>query len=94
MDAIYGIDHRDNYTSAQRGKTPEKGYADVLAKKDALKGAVFGLPWLSFWQYNDAAQNAQLLELIALIKSAGATIINGTELPSYKTTVSPTGWNW
>ena len=95
LDAIYGIDQRDNYTSAQRDKTPEKGgYAASLANKDALKGAVFGLPWLSFWQYNDPAQNAQLVELLELIKSAGATIINGTELPSYKVTVSTSGWNW
>ena len=35
-----------------------------------------------------------LLELLDLIKSAGATIINGTEIPDYKTIVSPDGWNW
>jgi amidase len=96
LDAIYGVDARDNYTQAQTGKTPAAGktYASSLAKKDALRGAVFGLPWLSFWQYNDPAQNAQLVELLDLIKSAGATIINGTELPNYETIVSPTGWNW
>lgn len=35
-----------------------------------------------------------LLELIDLIKEAGATIINETEIPNYETTVSPNGWNW
>ncbi|KAJ5745801.1 hypothetical protein N7520_010983 [Penicillium odoratum] len=94
LDAIYGVDTRDNYTLAQEGKTPKGGYTQFLAKKDALKGAVFGLPWKSFWALNDDVQNAQLLELIELIKSAGATIINGTELPHYKTIVSPDGWNW
>ncbi|KAJ5653759.1 hypothetical protein N7490_000762 [Penicillium lividum] len=94
LDAIYGVDARDNYTLAQEGKTPQHGYTQFLAKKDALKGAVFGLPWKSFWALNDDVQNAQLLELIELIKSAGATIINGTELPHYKTIVSPDGWNW
>ncbi|PYH49294.1 amidase family protein [Aspergillus saccharolyticus JOP 1030-1] len=94
LDAIYGIDPRDNKTFAQRGKTPSGGYAQFLTDKSALKGAVFGLPWLSFWQYNDAAQNAQLMELLALIESAGATIINGTELPHYKEIVDPAGWNW
>ena len=29
-----------------------------------------------------------------MIESAGATIINGTELPDYQTIVSPDGWNW
>jgi amidase len=74
--------------------TPKGGYAQFLSKKDALKGAVFGLPWKSFWALGDAEQIAQLEELISLIKSAGATVINGTELPHYKQIVSPDGWNW
>ncbi|KAJ5279710.1 hypothetical protein N7478_005082 [Penicillium angulare] len=94
LDAIYGVDTRDNYTLAQQGKTPEKGYTQFLSNKDALKGAVFGLPWESFWAFGDAVQIAQLEELLDLIKSAGATIINGTELPHYKEIVSPDGWNW
>jgi amidase len=94
LDAIYGVDTRDNYTLAQKGLTPKGGYTQFLSRKDALKGAVFGLPWASFWALNSAEQNADLLELIELIKSAGATIINGTELPHYKTIVSPDGWNW
>ncbi|KAI9730402.1 MAG: hypothetical protein M1834_005912 [Cirrosporium novae-zelandiae] len=94
LDAIYGIDARDNYTYAQSGKTPTGGYAQYLTTKSALKGAVFGLPWESFWIYADSAQLAQLKELIVLIESAGATVINGTELPNYKTIVSPDGWNW
>ncbi|KAJ5310101.1 uncharacterized protein N7443_002562 [Penicillium atrosanguineum] len=94
LDAIYGVDSRDNYTLAQKGKTPKGGYTQFLAKKDALKGAVFGLPWNSFWALGDADQIAQLEELLTLIKSAGATIINGTELPHYKEIVSPDGWNW
>lgn len=36
----------------------------------------------------------QLLELIDLIESAGATIVNGTEMPNYQTIVSPNGWDW
>lgn len=37
---------------------------------------------------------ASLNELTDLMQQAGARIINGTELPNYKTTVSPHGWNW
>ncbi|KAJ5629919.1 amidase [Penicillium herquei] len=94
LDAIYGVDPRDNYTLAQEGHTPKNGYTQFLSKKDALKGAVFGLPWKSFWTLADPVQLSQLEELLTLIKSAGATIINGTELPHYKEIVSPDGWNW
>lgn len=94
LDAIYGIDARDNYTSAQEGLTPVGGYAQFLSNQTALKGAVFGIPWESFWALGDADQIAQLLDLVELIESAGATVINGTELPHYKEIVSPDGWNW
>lgn len=94
LDSIYGIDVHDNYTSAQKGLTPTGGYAQFLSNKTALQGAVFGIPWESFWALGDPDETAQLLELIELIKSAGATVINGTELPHYKEIVSPDGWNW
>ncbi|KAI9720870.1 MAG: hypothetical protein M1812_002709 [Candelaria pacifica] len=94
LDAIYGVDHLDNYTLAQTGHTPQDGYVASLSTKDALKGATFGLPWQSFWTQADPAQQAQLVELLDLITSAGATIINGTEIPDYETIVSPNGWNW
>ncbi|KAE8355092.1 alpha-glucosidase [Aspergillus coremiiformis] len=94
LDAIYGVDLRDNYTLAQTGRTPEGGYAQFLTNKTALKGAAFGIPWESFWALGDAEQISQLLELVDLIKQAGATVINGTELPHYKTIVPPDGFNW
>ncbi|KAG9496678.1 hypothetical protein J7337_011458 [Fusarium musae] len=92
LDAIHGVDKRDNYTEAQ--KTPKGGYAKFLTDKKALKGATFGLPWKSFWALADEDMQSQLLELVELIKSAGATIINGTEITNYETIVSPDGWNW
>ncbi|KAK5189115.1 hypothetical protein LTR92_010918 [Exophiala xenobiotica] len=94
LDAIYGVDPLDNYTSAQQGHTPSGGYVQFLSKKNALKDATFGLPWNSFWVYADDEQQQQLLELIDLIKGAGATIINNTEITNYQTLVSPDGWNW
>ncbi|KAA8650246.1 hypothetical protein EYZ11_003836 [Aspergillus tanneri] len=94
LDAIYGVDRHDNYTSAQCGLTPKGGYAPYLSDMSALKGAVFGLPWESFWSLGDPEQISQLLELVDLIKAAGATVINGTEIPHYKTIVSPDGFNW
>ncbi|KAJ5782307.1 Amidase family protein [Penicillium paradoxum] len=94
LDAIYGVDSRDNYTSAQEGLTPTGGYAQFLTDQTALKGAVFGIPWESFWALADPDQVTRLLDLVELIESAGATVINGTELPHYKEIVSPDGWNW
>lgn len=94
LDAMYGPDPRDDRSLEQVGKTPEGGYAQFLTDQTSLQGAVFGLPWASFWALNDEQQNAQLLELLALIESAGATIINGTELPSYPQIVPQDGWDW
>jgi amidase len=94
LDAIYGIDSRDNYTTAQDGMTPTGGYMQFLANKLALTNATFGLPWDSFWVYADHEQLSQLLSVISLIESAGGVIENNTELPNHKTIVSPEGWNW
>ncbi|KAN0063032.1 hypothetical protein ACQY0O_004195 [Thecaphora frezii] len=96
LDVIYGVDQRDNATSAQNGKTPSKqnGYTQYLTDKSALRGAKFGIPWESFWTLAPATQQEQLGELIRLIREAGAEIINGTELPTRELLVSPTGWNW
>ena len=94
LNAIFGVDQRDNYTSGQIGKTPPGGYMPFLSSSDTLRNATFGLPWQSFWSLADPDQQAQLVELLDLIKGAGATIVNGTELPDYQKIVSPNGWNW
>lgn len=94
LDAIYGVDERYGHTKRQEGKTPPNGYSQFLTGRHALKGARFGLPWNSFWTLSDETQRASLLELVDLLRAAGATIINGTELPNYRTIVSPNGWNW
>ena len=88
------VDPRDNYTLAQVGKTPAAGYIQYMSNSSVLKGAKFGIPWESFWALADPEQQGILLELVDLIQKAGATIINGTELPDHQTIVSPDGWNW
>ncbi|PVH97738.1 amidase signature enzyme [Periconia macrospinosa] len=94
FDAIYGVDERDNYTLAQTGNTPEGGYLQYLTNKTALSNATFGLPWDSFWVHADQEQQSTLLTLLSILTSAGATILNNTELPNYETIVSPDGWDW
>ncbi|KAF2728623.1 amidase signature enzyme [Polyplosphaeria fusca] len=93
FDAIFGIDERDNYTLAQEGRTPSGGYLQYLSDRTALKNATFGIPWDSFWVYADEEQQAILGSLIEVIQDAGATIINGTELPNYQAIVAPF-WDW
>ncbi|KAK0614877.1 amidase [Bombardia bombarda] len=94
LDAIYGVDARDNYTLAQQGKTPTGGYVQYLTTKDALKGAVFGLPWDSFWAKADPEQLRTLKAILCLITNAGAKVINGTEITNHEIIVSPDYWNW
>ncbi|KAI8932609.1 hypothetical protein NX059_010108 [Plenodomus lindquistii] len=94
LDAIYGTDPRDNYTLAQKGRTPAGGYIPFLSNRYALQNATFGLPWHSFWVYADEEQQSVLLSIIHMIETAGGTVLNNTELPNYRTIVSPNGWNW
>lgn len=94
LDAIYGPDPNDNYSVAQVGNTPSDGYACYLTNRSALVNATFGIPWSSFWIYADQEQLDTLTNLIDLIQSAGAKIINHTEILDYQTIVSPDGWNW
>lgn len=94
LDAIYGTDSRDNYTLDQVGNTPSGGYAQFLVNRTSLNGAVFGLPWKSFWVYADAEQQEILVSVLQLIESAGATIVNETEIQDYEALVSNEGWNW
>ncbi|KAI1279498.1 amidase signature domain-containing protein [Xylaria sp. FL0933] len=75
-----------------------KHYTDWLAKKDALKGAKFGLPWKRVWE---AASNSvehkseylALQNLISQIKEAGAQVFD-VDFPSAEEIISPDGWNW
>ncbi|KAI1131453.1 amidase family protein [Nemania abortiva] len=94
LDGIYGIDSRDSFTSQQRGKTPQKGFAQFIANKDALKDARFGIPWESFWAWNSPEQNLELLEVVQLLVHEGATVVNRTELEGREILVNPNGWDW
>lgn len=94
LDAIYGVDKRDNYTLAQKGHAPQGGYAPFLSNKGVLKGARFGLPWKSFWVHATEEQQSVLGEVMQLIQEAGAEIVNNTEITNYETIVSQDGWNW
>ena len=44
FDAIHGMDARDNYTLAQKGKVSSNGYMQFLTNRFALENATFGIP--------------------------------------------------
>lgn len=94
LQAMYGVDERDNYTLAQIGNTPDDGnYVKYLSDRSALKGARFGLPWAKLWSLANEAQVATLLETIKEIEAAGATVYNNTDFGNLDV-ISSDGWNW
>ncbi|KAK0386106.1 hypothetical protein NLU13_5943 [Sarocladium strictum] len=73
-------------------------YTSNLAKKDALKGAKFGLPVKGVWA--SAAKSAKhkteyaaLQQLIKQLEGAGAEIFE-TDFPSADEIIPPSGWDW
>ncbi|GAP82415.2 putative amidase [Rosellinia necatrix] len=94
LDGIYGVDPRDSFTTRQQGKTPEQGFAQFVASKDALRGARFGIPWDSFWALNSPEQNIEIIKILGFLTSEGATVVNGTEIGGKETLINPTGWDW
>lgn len=94
LQAMYGVDELDNYTYAQVGNTPEDGdYVKFLSDKTALKGARFGLPWAKLWLLADETQVATLLDVVAELEAAGATVYNNTDFGNLDV-ISLDGWDW
>lgn len=79
---MVGPDRRDKYTLRQLGRVPNgRNYRQFLADKTSLKGAVFGIPWETIWKTPSAKNDIEpLLKVIDKLRSAGAIIINGTEM--------------
>jgi amidase len=78
--------------------TSDRPYISWLAKKDALNGARFGLPYRRVWE--TSSKNARrkseyvaLKELTKQIEKAGAQIID-VDIPSAESIIPPEGWDW
>lgn len=73
LQAIVGVDERDPYTTG----APEHviDYEKCLAKKNALEGAVFGLPIKRVWENVDEALRPRFEEIFEMIRDAGAQIV-------------------
>ncbi len=90
--------HRNGSKSSNEQHTSAQPYMSWLAKKDALKGTRFGLPWRRVWE--TASKNAKhkfeytaLKELTQGIEKAGAEVID-VDFPSAEVIISPDGWDW
>ena len=73
-------------------------YASWLARKEALKGARFGLPFKRVWESakrnaNHQSEYIALMKLTKQIEEAGAKLLN-VDFRSAEEIASPEGWDW
>ncbi|PHH82184.1 hypothetical protein CDD82_6742 [Ophiocordyceps australis] len=102
LDAIWGPDvENDNYTAAikvpwetNNDVSSPKSFAEFLSPSKILCGSTFGLPWDSLWAKTDDETRNALMQVVAMMKGAGATIINHTEITNHERLVAPNGWDW
>lgn len=73
LQAIVGVDPRDPYTEEAANHITD--YARHLATKDALKGAVFGLPVKRVWDHVDEEIRPRYEEVFQMMRDAGAQIV-------------------
>lgn len=73
LQAIVGVDGRDRYTAGAAEHIMD--YEKCLAPKDALKGAVFGLPMKRVWENVDKVIKPRFEEVFQMIRDAGAEIV-------------------
>jgi amidase len=88
----------DAFESSIDQRNTTKAYTSWLAKKDALKGAKFGLPSRRVWEA--ASKSAKhkseyiaLMKLMKQIERAGAQVLD-VDFPSAEEIISPNGWDW
>jgi amidase len=79
LGALVGVDPRDSATAASAGHF-FTDYTQFL-DPNALKGARIGIARINYWGYSDKA-DAVGEAAIAIMKAAGAVIIDPTDLPS------------
>lgn len=90
--------HADAFELSPDGHNTIEIYTPWLSKKEALKGAKFGLPSKGVW---DAARKnpkhrseyAALKELTKQIEGMGAQVFD-VDFPSADEIISPMGWDW
>ncbi|KAF2760972.1 amidase family protein [Pseudovirgaria hyperparasitica] len=87
-----------NTGSSSNPQCTRGSYTSQLAKKDALRGARFGLPSKRVWDAasknkNSVFEYTTLREVTARLEKAGAQIVD-VDFPSAEEIISPDGWDW
>lgn len=88
----------DAFKSSPGQYNKARAYTSWLAKKDALKGARFGLPSKNVWEIagesvKHKSEYIALKELTKQIEKAGAQLVD-VNLPSAEEIIPPKGWDW
>jgi amidase len=93
LDVIAGPDEDDEFSTVP-GRRQPSSYLEHLTDRHALKGAKFGLPIKRFWDVAPQPQKRVAENLIALLKDAGAEIID-VDMPCAEERIHPDGhWDW
>ncbi|KAJ7634316.1 amidase signature domain-containing protein [Mycena rosella] len=96
LDAISGVDARDNATFAAlvSGAARHANFSTAVAGADALRGAKFGIPWDVLWSSSagGVTHRAAFLAVLQKLEAAGATLYNNTNIPRIRELQDPYGW--
>ena len=93
LNAIVGKDDKDRYTLVGE-RHQDLNYALHLSKKQALKGARFGLPQKRCWEMVADRERELADKVFNAIRSSGAQIFP-VDFPSYNDRIAEDGiWNW
>jgi len=93
LDAMVGPDDRDSFTLVPDRKQ-EKSYASFMTKKQALKGAKFGVPQKRCWELVPEDQKKIASRVFDVIKAAGAELIP-VDFPCVEERSAEDGnWDW
>jgi amidase len=96
LDAISGVDFRDNATfgALAAGASLHANFSDSVAGARTLQGAKFGIPWDVLWSSTAGAvtHREAFLAVMRKLEDAGAVLYNNTDIPRIRELQDPYGW--
>ncbi|KAJ7170584.1 amidase signature domain-containing protein [Mycena crocata] len=96
LDAISGVDSRDNATfrALISGASQHPNFSESVTGASALKGAKFGIPWDVLWSSTagSVTHREAFLDAMRKIQAAGAILYNNTDIPRIRDLQNPYGW--
>lgn len=93
LNAIMGIDERDNFTFSSSRRLGVD-YSECLTTKESLKGARFGLPNKRCWELVAEDRKTVAAKVFEAIRKAGGEVLP-TDFPCAEERIPPDGsWDW